>query len=684
MIIPNASTDVTTYFVMRDSTNHAPKADVTVTDIDLYYQEQGAAQAAKADVTALAAADSAHADNKGYHCGNSVYRIDWPDAAFDGGVGKRVILIVVCTGCDTVYREVLLSPQVDVQSISGDATAADNCELMFDGTGYAGGTTKLGVDVVSVSGDTTAADNAEAFFDGTGYAGTNNVIPTVTSVTNRVTADTTHIAGSAVSTSTAQIGVNVIQAAGTAWGSGAITAGSIASNAIAAAKIATGAITNAKFAAGAINAAAIAADAIGASELAADAVTEIVTGVWNAATSSYGGAGTYGQAVEDALADTSELQAEFVDGGRLDLLIDAIKAKTDNLPTDPADQSAVEAAITAAHTTTNGKIDAVDDYVDTEIAAIKAVTDKLDTAVELDGAVYRLTANALELAPVDGAAPTAAAIRAEIDANSTQLAAIKTKTDGLNFTGTDVKATLDGETVTVGTNNDKTGYALTAAYDAAKTAAPESGGNIAAIKAKTDNLPADPADQSAVEAAITAAHSTTNGKIDAVDDYVDTEVAAVLAAVDTEVAAIKAKTDNLPDSPAAVGSPMTLTSDYDAAKTASSQTSVNTVDGIVDDIIVDTGTTIPAVLTTIEGKIDAIAPGAGAIEWTYTVATSGGVPISGVSVWCTSDVAGTVVLQSGTTNASGVVTFWLAAGTVYVWCYKEGYNFTNPDVETVS
>lgn len=77
------------------------------------------------------------------------------------------------------------------------------------------------------------------------------------------------VAGSAVSTSSAQIGVNVVNAAGTAWGSGAITAASIAS----------GAITNAKFAAGAIDASAIAADAIGASELAADAVTEIQNGL---------------------------------------------------------------------------------------------------------------------------------------------------------------------------------------------------------------------------------------------------------------------------------------------------------------------------------------------------------------------------------------------------------------------
>lgn len=38
-------------------------------------------------------------------------------------------------------------------------------------------------DVVRLSGDATAADNAESFFDGTGYAGTGNVIPTVTTLT---------------------------------------------------------------------------------------------------------------------------------------------------------------------------------------------------------------------------------------------------------------------------------------------------------------------------------------------------------------------------------------------------------------------------------------------------------------------------------------------------------------------
>jgi len=66
---------------------------------------------------------------------------------------------------------------------------------------------------------------------------------------------------------------------------------------------------------------------------------------------------------------------------------------------------------------------------------------------------------------------------------------------------------------------------------------------------------------------------------------------------------IKAKTDNLPASPAAVGSAMTLTSAYDAAKSAASQASVTTINGIVDDILVDTGTTLPATLTALPAAI---------------------------------------------------------------------------------
>lgn len=114
------------------------------------------------------------------------------------------------------------------------------------------------------------------------YAGTDTLQVDVTQISGSNVSTSTaqlgvnlvNIAGSAVSTSSAQLGVNVVNADGTAWGSGAITANSIASNAITDAKINTGAITAAKFASGALDAAA----------LATDAANEIGTAVWATAT----------------------------------------------------------------------------------------------------------------------------------------------------------------------------------------------------------------------------------------------------------------------------------------------------------------------------------------------------------------------------------------------------------------
>jgi hypothetical protein len=65
----------------------------------------------------------------------------------------------------------------------------------------------------------------------------------------RAEVNMSHIAGAAVNTSSAQLGVNVVNAAGTAWNSGAIGASTLASDTLTAAKIADGAIDRATFAA---------------------------------------------------------------------------------------------------------------------------------------------------------------------------------------------------------------------------------------------------------------------------------------------------------------------------------------------------------------------------------------------------------------------------------------------------
>lgn len=220
-----------------------------------------------------------------------------------------------------------------------------------------------------------------------------------------VRANLINIAGAAVSTSTAQLGVNVVNAGGTAWGSGAITAGALAADCITAAKIADNAIDSNTFAAGAINAAAIATDALTAAKFADGAWQELIELLFTYnATADYstaaagslvkeiadnasgGGGGLDAAGVRAAVGlasanlDTQLAKLDTIDDF-LDTEVAAIKAKTDNLPSDPADQSAVEAAITSATTglATAANLATVAGYLDTEIAAILADTNELQT-----------------------------------------------------------------------------------------------------------------------------------------------------------------------------------------------------------------------------------------------------------------------------------------------------------------
>lgn len=75
--------------------------------------------------------------------------------------------------------------------------------------------------------------------------------------------------------------------------------------------------------------------------------------------------------------------------------------------------------------------------------------------------------------------------------------------------------------------------------------------------------------------------------------------------------------------------------------------------------------------------------GSGSISVPITI-TVNSVPKDGVQVWITTDIGGTNTAASGTTNASGLVTFQLDAGTYYVWKQYSGVNFSNPDTLVVT
>jgi hypothetical protein len=297
------------------------------------------------------------------------------------------------------------------------------------------------------------------------------------------------------------------------------------------------------------------------------------------------------------------------------------------------DAAGVRTAVGLASANLDTQLAAIDDYIDTEVGAIKGVTDKLDTAMELDGAVYRYTANALELAP-SGSAPTAAevadavwdeAVADHLGAGSTGAALNAagsagdpwiTPLPGAYGSGTAGKIIGDNINATISSRASQT--SVDTVDDFLDT-------EVAAIKAKTDNLPADPADASD----IAASFSTVNSTLSTLSGYIDTEVSAILAAVDTEVGAIKAKTDNLPAAPAAVGDIPTAVENADALLNRDMSTGTDSGSPTVRTVrqalrFLRNKWSISGTTLTVTKEDDTTA------SWTSTVSTTAGAdPVTG-------------------------------------------------------
>ncbi len=189
-------------------------------------------------------------------------------------------------------------------------------------------------------------------------------------------------------------------------------------------------------------------------------------------------------------------------------------------------------------------------------------------------------------ATIAPAAPTAAQINAEVDTaladydapTKTELdaaqASIESDIAGLNDLDSTAIQTAAAAALTAYDPPTKTeldsAVAPLATSSALATAAGYIDTEVAAIKAKTDNLPASPASTGDITSAV--APLATAADLTTVASYLDTEIVAILA-----------DTNELQTDWANGGR---LDSILDAR---SSQASVDTIDGIVDSILVDTG-----------------------------------------------------------------------------------------------
>jgi hypothetical protein len=227
----------------------------------------------------------------------------------------------------------------------------------------------------------------------------------------------------------------------------------------------------------------------------------------------------------------------------VDTEVAAIKAKTDNLPTDPADQSAVETAITSAQNAILAVVGALADAAadgdptstDTLVAYIKQLVNVLvGSAGVVTFPASATPGNGVSLAEVlrqvydetaglnGGALLDAAGVRSAVGlaaANlDTQLDALPTAAENADAVW-DEDATAHqtqgsfGQAVGDPAANSETLYKAIVTDPAGTNIAAD----LTAVKAKTDNLPTDPADESLLEAAITAAQTATiDGVLDGI------------------------------------------------------------------------------------------------------------------------------------------------------------------------
>ncbi len=163
------------------------------------------------------------------------------------------------------YDTLFSTDNLDVNVVSFDVFAQDQI------WGYGSRSLTEGVDILSISGDSAAADNLELDYDGTGYNKTNSTIGTATSITNTVTlASATHTGAviPTVTTVTNQVSADVTAISGDSTS----------------------------------------ADNL---ELAFDGTGYDLGGI--------------------DVSELNQIVDDLINGGRLDLLIDAIKSKTDQL-----------------------------------------------------------------------------------------------------------------------------------------------------------------------------------------------------------------------------------------------------------------------------------------------------------------------------------------------------------------
>jgi hypothetical protein len=406
MLVTAGATDVTTYFHLRLAADGTDATGLTITNIDLQYTRSRETPTAKVDATALGAANSAHSDNTAIEIDATdqpgVYRVDWPDAAFASGVDEVILTVKCATAFTESLRVRLMSatrglsgtalPNAAADAAGGlpisDAGGLDldaqigtkiNDILTDTGTTLQGELDGIQADTEDIQTRLPAAlvgGRIDATVDATGLeAGALALINTeVDTALTDIHLDhllaTTYDPASKPGAADALLNELVESDAGVArYTANALEQGPGGGSAPTAAEVADAVWDEAQ------------ADHVGAGSfgLIASEIADILVDT-NELQTDWVNGGRLDLLLDATLADTNELQTDWANGGRLDLLIDAILADTNELQTDWVNGGRLDLILDARASQTS--VDTIDDFLDSEIAAILAAVDTEVAAIK--------------------------------------------------------------------------------------------------------------------------------------------------------------------------------------------------------------------------------------------------------------------------------------------------------------
>ena len=346
-VIAKGTTDYSVTIRIVDSTDGTPETGVVfnTSGIDLWYRRPGAAHSSITEATQTEG--GAHTDGGFVHISDGYYRLDLPDAAAASGVdyfdvGGTVTGMVVIGGrvrltgidLDDGVRAGLTALPNAAADAAGGLPISDAGGLDLDGRLDAAVSSRLAPTVASRTLDVTSTGAAGLDWGNIENAGTTvDLSATSINLCDTVTTNTDMRGTDSAYTGTPPTAATIADAVLDEALSGHTTAGTLGK---AVADIET-------------DATAILADT---NELQTDDVPGLIAGlndptaatiadaVLDEALSGHTTAGTLGKAVSDIetdataiLADTNELQVDWVNGGRLDLILDGIDTEIKKLTT---------------------------------------------------------------------------------------------------------------------------------------------------------------------------------------------------------------------------------------------------------------------------------------------------------------------------------------------------------------